>query len=227
MNKRSDIKIKLLVSLIFSLMLIFSPVYAETKVSQILEKVVENHKKFTAGMSVPYEREILSKSMAMLEEDMGFDKAAGVFFFKEPGFLKVQQDTPKEEYVISDGKSIWWYVPAEKTAFRYDNMEKELSILSMIFMGLKNPEDTFDVTIAESEGVHDYVLTLSPKGSLEEIDYINVAVSEKDYRITGIEIFDISGSLTRFKLGAFEQKSFDDGFFIFKVPDDVKVIEEE
>ncbi|MGD9162052.1 MAG: outer membrane lipoprotein carrier protein LolA [Desulfobacteraceae bacterium] len=224
----SNIKLRFLVSLLFFFFLASPAVHAGTKVTRILEKVVENHKQFTAGMSVPYQREILTKSMAMLEDDMGFDKASGVFFFKGPDFLKVQQDTPGREFVISNGKSIWWYVPAEKTAYRYDNMEKELSILSMIFMGLKNPEDNFDVTTTESADADEHILTLTPKESLEEIDQIDVAVSDKDYKITRVEILDIAGNLTRFKLGEFERKKdIDDSFFDFKVPDDVKVIEEK
>ena len=75
--------------------------------------------------------------MAMLDDDMGFDKASGIFFFKGPHFLKVQQESPGREYIISNGDRIWWYLPDEKTAYRYDDMGKELSILSMIFMGLK------------------------------------------------------------------------------------------
>lgn len=223
-----NIKLRFFISLLFFFMLACPVVHAGKKVNQILEKVVENHRQFTAGMSVPYQREILTKSMAILEDDMGGDKASGVFFFKGPNFLKVQQDTPGREYVISNGKSIWWYVPDEKTAYKYDNMEKELSILSMIFMGLKNPEDNFDVTTTESEDINEHILTLTPKESLEEIDQINVTVSARDFKIIRVEILDIAGNLTRFRLGEFEQKKdMDESFFDFKVPDDVKVIEEK
>ena len=228
MNQCYSTKLRFFISLLFFMLLACPFVNAESKVSQILKDVVENHKQFTEGMSVPYQREILTKSMAILEEDIGLDKASGIFFFKEPNFLKVQQDTPGREYVISNGKSIWWYVPDEKTAYRFDNMGKELSILSMIFTGLKNPEDDFYVTIAGPENVKECILTLTPKESLEEIDFIKVTLSEKKYNITRIEIIDIAGNLTRFKLGEFEQKKdLDDSFFDFKVPDDVKVIEEE
>lgn len=212
----------------FSLILACPFVHAETKVSRILEKVVESHKPFTAGMYVPYQREILTRSMAMLEEDIGFDKASGVFFFKAPHFLKVQQDTPQTEYVISNGKSIWWYVPGDKTAYRYDDLGKELSILSTIFLGLKDPEETFDVTMAESGDAQEQILTLTPRQSLEEIDRIDVAVSTQDYRITRVEITDIAGNLTRFRLGEFKQKiDLYDSLFEFNVPEDVKVIVEE
>ena len=219
---------KLLVSLLFSFMLACPVVHAETKVSQILEKVLETYKQFSTGMSVPYQREILTKSMAMLHDNMGSDRASGIFYFKGPHFLKVQQDSPREEYVISNGKSIWWYVPDEKTAYRYDDMQRELSILSMIFTGLKNPEDTFEITLAKPGTDKNYELTLTPDESLAEIDHINVTVSAADFRITRIEITDIVGNLTRFKLGEFRQKKdLDDSFFDFKVPEGVKVIEEK
>jgi len=228
MNQRYNIIKRLLISLLFYFMLACPVVHSETKVSQILEKVVENHKQFISGMTVPYQREIITKSMAMLEEDVGLDKASGVFFFKGPNFLKVQQDAPRRELVISNGRSIWWYIPDEKTAYRYEDMNKELSILSMIFMGLRNPEDTFDVTISKSEDAKEHILTLTPNESLEEIDYINVTVSGEDYRITQVDIIDIAGTLTRFRLGAFKVKNdLDDSFFDFKIPDDVKVVEEE
>ena len=228
MDRGYNKKMRFLKLLLFLFILVCPFVHAETKVSQILEKIVENHKQFATGMSVPYQREILKKSMAMLEGDMGVDKASGIFFFKGPNFLKVQQDTPSVEYVISNGQSMWLYIPDEKTAYRYDDMGKELSIFSMIFMGLKNPADTFDITLAASETAGEYNLTLTPSETWEEIDHINVKVSEKDYKITQIEIFDVIGNLTRFKLGEFEKKNdIDDSFFDFKVPEGVKVVKEE
>lgn len=228
MNILTNNKLGVFISLFFFSLMPSTVVHGGTEVSQVLKKVVESHKQFTEGMSVSYQREILTKSMAMLDEDPG-DKASGVFFFRGPDFLKMQQETPSKEYIISNGKNIWWYVPDEKTATRFDNVGKELSILSMIFMGLKNPEDDFDVTIAGPEDVKECVLTLSPKGPLEEeIDYISVTLSEKDYKITRVELLDLTGNLTRFKLGEFEQKKdLDDSFFDFKVPEGVKIIEEE
>lgn len=231
MKKKYSIKSKYFALLLLTFMVACPDVHAETKtkVTQILEKVVENHKPLIEGMTVPYEREILTKSMAMLGEDAGADKATGIFIFRGPHFLKVEQETPKKEFIISNGKSIWDYIPDEKTAYRDDNVGTELSsVLSMIFMGLKNPEDSFDVSVAESEDVKGYTLTLTPKESMEGIEYINITISDEDYKITMVELLDVAGNITRFKLGEFKPKNgLDDSFFDFKVPDDVKIIEEE
>lgn len=214
------------VSLILFLLLVCPVIRADTGVNEVLHKVVENNKQFSKGMTVPYEREILTKSMAMLD-DMGFDKATGVFFFKGPDLLKVRQETPTVETLTSNGKNIWWYVPDKKTVYRFDDMGRELSILCMIFMGLKDPGDTFSITGTETGTKGEYRLTLIPNEAWEEIDSIKVTVSDKDYRITRIEIYDIAGNITRFKLGEFEEKKdLDDGFFDFKIPAGVKVINE-
>ena len=95
-------------------------------------------------------------------------------------------------------------------------------------MGIKNPEDTFTITMAGSKAKDEYLLTLTPNESWEDIDNIKVHVSAVDYIITRIEINDMVGNLTRFRLGKFEKKNdLDNSFFNFKVPEDVKVIEED
>ncbi|NLD37355.1 MAG: outer membrane lipoprotein carrier protein LolA [Desulfatiglans sp.] len=220
-------KLITVISLILFTVLISPVTGAETKVSQVLDRILETHRPYSAGMSVPYRRKILTRSMAMLD-DMGSDIASGTFFFKEPDMLKVEQKEPVIEYVISNGKKIWFYEPEKKTVSKIDSIGRSLSIISMIFTGLKNPEETFNVSILEPDGADYYELTLIPDETWEEIDNIKILVSKKDYIINRIEIIDITGNLTRFKLGAFEQKKgLEAGFFEFAVPDGVRVIEEE
>ncbi len=227
MSNHSNIKLKFFISLIFCFILICPVVHADTKVSDVLEKVVEKYKPFSTGMSVPYEREILTKSMAMLD-GVGLDKASGTFFFRGPDLLKIQQEKPDVEDVISNGKTVWWYVPEKKTAYSFNDIGKELTVLSTIFMGIKNPEDTFTITMAGSKSKDEYLLTLTPNEAWEDIDDIKVHVSAADYSITRIEIIDMVGNLTRFRLGKFEKKNdLNDSFFDFKVPEGVKVIEED
>jgi outer membrane lipoprotein-sorting protein len=219
-------KLITVISLILFTALIFPVTGAETKVSQVLNKILETHRPYSAGMSVPYQREILTRSMSMLD-DVGSDIASGAFFFREPDMLKVEQKEPVIEYVISNGKNIWFYEPEKKSASRMDSIGRSLSIISMIFTGLKNPEETFNISLLEPDGEDYYELTLIPNETWEEIDNIRIIVTKKEYRINRIDIIDITGNLTRFKLGAFEQKKgLETGFFDFTVPDGVRVIEE-
>ena len=36
-----------------------------------------------------------------------------------PYFLKIQQETPKSEALITDGDTLWWYIPDKKQAYVY------------------------------------------------------------------------------------------------------------
>ncbi len=227
MKKFTYTRIKNSILIILLTVLISPATIAETKVSVVLNKILETHRQYSAGLSVPYQREILTKSVAMLD-DMGSDVASGTFFFREPDMLRVEQKEPVIEYVISNGKNIWFYEPEKKIVSKINEIGRSLSIISMIFTGLKNPEDTFSITLLEPDKTDDYELTLIPNETWDEIDNIKIIVSKKDYSISRIEIIDITGNLTRFKLGAFEKKTdLEEGFFNFTVPGDVRVIEEE
>src|SRR4030042_5317386 len=71
------------------------------------------------GLAVNYQREIITKSAAILGDEMKTDHAAGSFIFRSPHYLKVIQNLPREEIIITDGQIIWWYIPDKKVVYRY------------------------------------------------------------------------------------------------------------
>ena len=84
--------------------LLFMPLsqgMGEQPLSKVLEGVKKRYGQL-AGLSVPYEREILTKSMAMLGDQMKTNVASGNFFFKPPHFLRVEQERPTKEDLITD-----------------------------------------------------------------------------------------------------------------------------
>ena len=68
------------------------------------------------------------------------DMASGQIHFRSPKFLRVQQDTPKPEAIISDGNTLWWYLPHKNQVYRYPSHQlgKEIQLLNDIFQGLRN-----------------------------------------------------------------------------------------
>ncbi|MFH1122827.1 MAG: outer-membrane lipoprotein carrier protein LolA, partial [Pseudomonadota bacterium] len=70
-------------------------------------------------------------------------------------------------------------------------------------------------------------LELTPNPPWPEIDHITISVAQEDYRIRKVEIRNLLGGITRFKLGNVAvRKRFDAGLFTFVPPDGVKVIKE-
>jgi len=182
------------------------------------------------GLAVNYQREIITKSAAILGDEMKTDLATGSFLFKSPHYLKVMQDLPREEIIITDGQIIWWYIPDKKVVYRYpaDKLGKELQLLSDIFKGLNKATESFDITYEESPDKEAYHLSLVPKESWEEIDHISLSVGRDGFNIMVVEIHNLFGGITRFRLsGLSARENFEKGFFEFIVPEGVQVQEEE
>jgi outer membrane lipoprotein-sorting protein len=196
--------------------------------ARILAGVREKYRDIP-GFSVPYEREIITRSMALLGDDLKSDLATGRLYFKPPHYLKVQQESPRNEEVITDGNTIWWYIPLQKQVHRYpsDQLGQELGVLSDIFQGLKEVEESFHVTLQGRDERGFQQLELHPDPPWSQLDHIKISVDEGDYSIRVVEIHNYVGGITRFILAKkMLQQSFDEAFFAFVVPEGVRVIEE-
>lgn len=203
---------------------------AETSTNDVLEKIVENHREFSQGLSVSYQREIISRSMALLEGEIKSDIASGVFYFKQPNFLKVHQEQPGEEFIIYNSRYVWWYIPEKKVVYRYsgEQLGKEMSILCDIFTGLKNPEQNFNVTVTRHRDSSAYLVNLAPKTEWDEFDHIDLMISDENFKIKRIELYNIVGSITRFILGEFKARSdIKEDYFDFTAPEGIEVILEQ
>jgi outer membrane lipoprotein-sorting protein len=199
----------------------------EQPLSKVLEGVKKRYGQL-AGLSVPYEREVLTKSMAMLGDQMKTNAASGKFFFKPPHFLKVEQDTPTKEDLITDGELLWWYIPEKKQAHRIPSskLARELWLLADIFQGLRGVEESF-VVVLVGEDEKGITLELTPNPPWPDVHHINLLIDPRDYLIGKVEVNNIMGGLTRFTLGKVtEQKKFKQDFFTFVPPDGVRVVEE-
>jgi len=204
------------------------PVLADDKLSEILNGI-RNRYGNLPGLTVTYEREIVSSSMALFGDQMKTDMATGQINFKPPYFLMVQQEKPRPETVTTDGETLWWYIPQKDLVYRYPSnmLGKELRLLSDIFRGLGEVGDSFEVTQSDLDIKQGYRIKLIPNPPWQEIDHINLSVARDNFSIRVVEIHNYLGSITRFTLGDFSIKEgFTDQFFRFVVPDGVRVIDE-
>ena len=202
--------------------------HAQDQLTKILDGIKKNYGTLS-GLSLSYEREIITKSMAMLGDAVKSDAAGGQIYFMPPYFLKVQQETPTQEILTTDGKTLWWYIPAKNQVHRYptDRLGPELRLLSDVFRGLKGVEEGFVVSLKEEAAAEPLKLELIPNPPWPDITHIDLYVTPAEYRIERLEIYNILGGLTRFRLGdKIKAESFKEDFFRFKIPDGAKVIEE-
>jgi outer membrane lipoprotein-sorting protein len=180
------------------------------------------------GFSLDYTREVVTRSMSLLGNQISGDRAKGVIFFKPPHFLKLEQEEPAPETLTTDGTVLWWYLPRKREAHRYDahKFGKELGLLADIFRGLTNVGERFDTVLLSGPDAKAVQVQLKPVPPWEEIDRIVITLGPGQ-RIRVVEIYNLLGTVTRFTLGDLREiKRFETGFFQFTVPDGVRVVEE-
>jgi outer membrane lipoprotein-sorting protein len=209
------------------LLLAHPPVFGEEPLKTILEGIKHRYGN-AAGLSVPYTREVITRSMSMLGNEAKGDLASGTIYFKPPHFLRLDQEKPRVEKLIANDSILWWYIPQKKEAHQYETKDfgRELRLLSDIFRGLGKVNDSFKVVLGEKDKEGNDQIVLVPDPPWQEIDRIALIVGP-EHEIRCVRIFNTLGSVTRFNLGQFTvEKTFEKGFFEFVAPPGVKVISE-
>ncbi|MBW1851817.1 MAG: outer membrane lipoprotein carrier protein LolA [Deltaproteobacteria bacterium] len=210
------------------LFLLQGHVQAAGELSNILEGIRKNHANLP-GLTLSYEREVITRTMAMLGDQAKGDLATGLMYFKQPYYLKLAQKTPKPETVIANEDTLWWYIPDKKRVYEYSALEfgKELRLLSDIFRGLIQVEKRFQVTLLEPSELGENQIELIPNPPLQNIERIILTVTkEHDIRVVGIR-YQL-GSMTLFTLkNVTEKKDFEKDFFNFIVPEGVQLVKEK
>ena len=200
----------------------------DPKLSAILEGIRKNYG-LVPGLTLTYEREVITKSMAMLGGQVKPEVATGVIYYKSPHSLKFQQETPTKELLVTDGNVLWWYIQAKNQAHRYSShqLSHELKLLGDIFQGLRGVEQSFVVLQKGEDEKGALILEVTPSPSWGDIDHIDLTVTPGSFHIQKVEIYNLLGGLTRFKLGdSVKEERFKDDFFKFTPPPGTRVIEE-
>lgn len=215
-------------TMLFLLMFVGGPSADAQELSGILEGIQKRYGKIP-GLTLNYSREVITKSMAMMGGKVRGDMATGRIHLRPPYFLRLEQDTPKQETLVTNGETLWWHVPHEKAVHEYPARKfgRELRLLSDIFRGLSQVEESFQVLLDGQDQEGNHQIRLIPTTMWQEVESVEITVA-KDYEIRTVEIFNPLGTRTRFVLTEpCIQEAFPKDFFEFSIPDGTKVIREQ
>lgn len=169
------------------------------------------------GLGMDYRREVITRSMSMLGTAVKGDVAEGRIYYRSPYNLRVEQETPRKEILVTNGETLWWHIPDERITHHYpfEQYGRELRVLGDIFRGLVKVEDSFQVKVVTHDPQAGSAIELRPDPAWEQIDHIRVDISP-GFDISRVEIHSVLGTITRFHLkGIRPQASFPQGFFQF------------
>src|SRR5688572_32349071 len=153
-------------------------------------------------------------------------KAVGKVSFKRPGRMLWRYDEPKGQFVLADGKHLYFYQPEQnqviksplKNAFRGD-------IPLSFLLGLGNLKKEFNATLKATEE-NSYVLRLEPKGEAGGYSEILVGVSKSSSDILWVSVRDAVNNLTTLRFANMRKGvGLKDSLFQVQIPKGADVVE--
>jgi outer membrane lipoprotein carrier protein len=159
------------------------------------------------------------------------DSAAGWMYFMRPCRMRWQYETPPEQKkeVVSDGRLVWMYTPADAVVMVYKLDQVLRSDLVMrFFSGIGLVQKDFNIAWQRPprEGVN-YVIDLFPKKEQPELKRLTLTINPDTYLVEKLSFTNALGEESRFtftqvKLGM----PLGSSFFTFTPPAGVQVIRE-
>ena len=222
MRKRSKIWIRLVFGLGAVAMLAVAPVSMSAgsssaeAVVDALQKSYDATVDFVADFRQETEVKTLSRTM----------KASGKVSFKRPGKMFWRYEEPKNQFVLTDGKHLYFYQPEQnqviksplKNAFRGD-------IPLSFLLGLGNLKKDFNATLKASDDSQN-VLRLEPKGEAGGYSEILVGVGKASADILWVSVRDAASNLTTLRFAGMRKGvGVNDALFQVKIHNGADIVE--
>ncbi|MDR2300816.1 MAG: outer-membrane lipoprotein carrier protein LolA [Deltaproteobacteria bacterium] len=198
-----------------------------------LERALAGLSKRYVGLesfSANYSRTTTTPAMDNIFRTQANQTATGVIQWKQLSKLRLDQNLPSQEALMTDGETVWWYMPTDKQVRVYRDLDLagELAPLLTFMSGLNTLKEKFNIKEATKEDVRkgQTGLILEEKGGSDESGQI-IIYCDKNFVLTGFRLSSLTGEKTDFFLE--DQKvnpGFDDKLFVFVIPRGTIVIEE-
>ena len=154
------------------------------------------------------------------------DNASGKAFFKRPGKMRWEYETPERQMIITDGNTLW--------IFRPDDNQVMIGKAPSFFQGgkgfsfLSDMEEIrrkFKMSLEKKGPEGFFVLKLLPREKTYDVVEIFLTISTATFDVVEIVTYNSYGDETRFVFSNIQfKKKIDDSLFHFNIPKDVEVL---
>jgi outer membrane lipoprotein carrier protein len=172
------------------------------------------------GFSAKFFQESMLKAMQIS------DTAEGTLTVERPDKMRWAYMMPDEQTIITDGKTVWIYRPADNQvvvgrASEFFGLGKGAAFLTDI----RKIRESFKVTAQPAENENYYRLRLEPRKANPELSEIILSVDRATFKINQVVTYNQYGDETRIVLNEYRFNfNPDDDLFTFEIPDGVDVV---
>jgi outer membrane lipoprotein carrier protein len=181
-----------------------------------LQRNYDSTTDFTANFHQETEVKTLDKSL----------KASGKLFFKRPGKMLWRYETPKDQFVLADGKYLYFYQPEQNQVIKSPLQNAFRSDIPLSFLlGLGNLKNDFNASLKATEE-NQYVLRLEPKKEAGGYSDILMGVSKDSADILWVSVRDGVGNLTTIRFSDMRKGTgVKDALFQLEIPAGADIVE--
>jgi outer membrane lipoprotein carrier protein len=157
---------------------------------------------------------------------------SGTLWLKKPRKMRWEYRSPKEKLFVSDGKQVWFYLPAERQARKTDlkKLEDVRSPLAFLLGKTKLENELRGLSKVVDQAPADAGNTLVrgvPQSMAERVSEVQLEITPSD-QIVRILMTEADGATTEFRFADLKENlSLSDGRFQFTPPPGVETVEGE
>lgn len=153
-------------------------------------------------------------------------EADGTMAFKKPGKMRWELGGDEPQIIVSDGKTIWFYQPAENQVLKspFESAFRSTTPISFL-TGVGRISDDFDVEVVSRDDGR-IQLSLRPRRDAGDLGQLRLGVDAATYEIVSAEVVDPVGNITHLTFSDQRRNTgLSDSQFHFEVPPGVDVVE--
>ncbi len=152
------------------------------------------------------------------------DKAYGKAFFRYPGRMRWEYQSPEKNEIITDGDNLWIYRPGEKQVVKGKSKNffitgsggaflSDISMMRKFYrLSIEKTDDSF------------IDLLMIPKKKIPDVASIRIRISRDNYEINRIITTNIYGDTTELQFNDIKFTKLDDSLFEFIIPPGTDII---
>jgi outer membrane lipoprotein carrier protein len=173
---------------------------------------------------------------------------SGTAYFSRPGRMRWEYESPEEKVFIADGKTVWFYVPVDRTVTRAPMKESTdwRTPLALLTGKAKLSQlcDRIELDNSRPAIAGNSVLKCLPRGSIragatsedlgtdqinasQQFDHVFMELNPTSGELAGIRIIQAGGVQLEYRFGNWKENlPLENALFRFQVPAGVAVVDE-
>lgn len=151
----------------------------------------------------------------------------GKVFFKKPGRMRWDYQTPQARLFVADGATLWVYEPEEGQVFKRSLAASQLPVALTFMSGQGRLEDEFDAKLLPAPAAGRLAVELVPRKSAADYQSLRLEVDARTFAVLRSTVVDPVGNLNTIDFTDVKTNgNLPDKGFQFNPPAGVKVIDD-